>query len=123
MKKLFATLLLFGLSSALPAKASPAAEACINSLFKRSEDAPESASLLVTVDHAGSQYHAIKQTFVAPRPDMEADGMVYIRTDASGGCEKLLTYQMGSFPDERVYNEKLGPEVNRKITEAFKQQR
>lgn len=123
MKKLFATLLLLGLAPALPAKANPTAESCLNSILTKIEAQPKGASLQVTVDHDGNQYHAIALKFDPIRPGVETDGMIYIRTNSAGACENLLSYQTASFPDENVYEEKLGREVTRKIKAAYKAQR
>lgn len=113
MKKLlFVTAFL--LSTVLPAQASTEAEAeaCFNKLIPRPEARPDSAELLYTVEHDGSQYHVIREIFNAPRMP---NSRVYIRTDANGGCTKLMGYQEASFPSEQVYKEKLGAEVFAKI--------
>lgn len=111
MRKLLLTAA-FLLSTALPAQASKEAEACFNKLLERPESRPDSADLLYTVEHEGSQYHVIQKTFDAPRMPKTR---VYLRTDSKGGCEKLMSYQEASFPTDDVYRERLGAEVYEKI--------
>lgn len=118
MKKLFPLLIVIGLCPALPAKANPVADECFNSLIENPEARPDTATLVVTVDHEGSQYHVVNETFNAPR---NPDSRTYIRTDANGGCEEILSYQIGSHPEAEVYKERLGPQVFDKVREAFRQ--
>lgn len=119
MKKLFILPLLIGLFPSLPATANPAVTACYNSLIERPEMRPDSARIMVSVDHQGSQYHLIQETSNQPR---QPDSRTYIRTDANGGCEELMSYQLGSFPAVSVYQEKLGWSVFEKIRATARSQ-
>lgn len=120
MKKLLTLLILMSIVPAMPAKASPDVSACLNSLIERSESGPESAAILLTVDHDGSQYHEIEVTYNRPQPNPK--GTLFIRTDADGGCERLMAFQEGSSPENSVYSEMLGPEVFTKYQQALRQQ-
>lgn len=116
---LLPTLLFAGLFSAMPAQASPEAQACLNKLVTRPEQVPDSAELLLTVDHEGSQYHVIQENYDRPRAKFST---VYIKTDKQGGCEKLMSYLKGSFPTVEVYEERLGVEVFQKIRQMSQSQ-
>ncbi|MGR3280052.1 hypothetical protein ACSYAD_33925 [Acaryochloris marina NIES-2412] len=120
MKKVLLTLLLVGATPMLPANANPVVTKCFNSLIEHPNSVPVTATLLLTVDHNGSQYHVIEKDFKKPRSPLVKN---YIRTDAQGGCEKLMAYQEGSYPEIAVYKEKLGPEVFEKIKQAFRERR
>lgn len=115
MKKLLIALFLIGVAPVLPANANPVATECFNSLI-HPNSVPVTATLVLTVDHNGSQYHIIEEDFNDPIQPLAS---TYIRTDAQGGCEELMSYQEGSYPEVEVYEERLGPEVFKKIRQAF----
>lgn len=117
MKKFLLALFLVGMSPVLPANANTAATDCFNSLIEHPDDTPDSATLTSTISHEGSQYHVIEEKYNGPRQPMVRN---YIRTDAQGGCEELLTYQLGSHPEVEVYNQRLGPEVFEKLKQAYR---
>lgn len=119
MKNFLLALFLAGVTPALPANANPVATECFNSLIEHPNSVPVTATLVLTVDHNGSQYHVIEKDFKDPIQPLSYD---YIRTDAQGGCEKLLAYQEGSHPEVEVYEERLGPEVFKKIQQASRAQ-
>lgn len=119
MKKFLIALFLVGAAPVLPANANPAATECFNSLIEHPNSVPVTATLVLTVDHEGSQYHVIESDFKDPIQPLAS---TYIRTDAQGGCEKLMSYQEGSYPEVEVYEERLGPEVFRKIQQASRAQ-
>ncbi|ABW32337.1 hypothetical protein [Acaryochloris marina] len=120
MKKHLQLLILTSLVSALPAKANPVADACFNSLIEHPDDRPDTAVLSLTVEHNGSQYHVIDTTYRRPQPNPAS--RTYIRTDDRGGCEEILSYQIGSHPEADVYRERLGSQVFDKVRQAFRQQ-
>lgn len=121
MKKSFLLLpfLFAGLFPAMPAKANPQAQACLNKLVTRPEEVPDSAELLLTVDHEGSQYHVIKESYATPRTP---DATVYIQTDSQGGCKLLMSFLGASYPPVEVYEDRLGVEVFQKIKDGFSAQ-
>ncbi|QUY45606.1 hypothetical protein [Acaryochloris marina] len=120
MKKLLPLLILMSIVPAMPAKANPAVNECYNSLIERPEARPESAVVAMTVEHEGSQYHEIRETYKRPQPNPK--GTVFIRTDSSGACEKIMSFHEGSYPEISVYKERLGSEVLAKFQQAFRQQ-
>lgn len=120
MKKLLIALFLIGAVPVLPANANPVVTKCFNSLIEHPNSVPATATLVLTVSHNGSQYHVIEKDF---KDRFQPLSHNYIRTDAQGGCEKLMGYQEGSYPEIAVYKEKLGPEVFEKIKQAFRERR
>lgn len=122
MKKTFflMSLLFTSLFPVMPAIANPQAQQCLNKLLTKPEERPDAAELLLTVEHEGSYYHVIRESYNTPRTP---DARVYIRTDDQGGCQKLMSYLGASYPPVEVYEEKLGREVFQKIRAGFYSQK
>lgn len=119
MKRLLPLILLMAIAPAMPAKASPDVSACFNSLLQNPEYGPKSAEIVATVDHEGSQYHEIVATYERRRANSTAT--MFVRTDADGGCERLLAFQEGSSPEYSVYEQRLGPVVAEKLQLIYEQ--
>lgn len=111
MRKLIAILFLLTMAP-LPAYASEEAEACFNKTIQSTEQRPSSAQLLVSIEHEGSQYHVIRESYDTPRVP---DARVFLRTDSKGVCEEIMSYLIGSAPSEQVFRDKLGADVFVKI--------
>lgn len=113
---LIALIAALGLFPVSLVQATPAAESCLNEKIEYRGEPPKEAQIMATVEHGNSHYHMIRVVYSSHR---NPKAMFYLRTDDQGGCEKLLSYLVGSYPSEEVYIEKLGPEVYSKLTQQF----
>lgn len=118
---IFTTFLIAGLANLSPAKANPAAEQCLNQIrLSQEEGSPsDSAKLLASIEHDGSQYHLIREGYNLPGVP---NARTYLRTNAQGDCQEVLSYLEGSYPSQKVYEDRLGTAVFNKLRQAARSQ-
>lgn len=114
------------LLSALPANASPDAEACINKLIKEDRtpltpynDVDAKASLAVSIQHEGKAYHWIDLSLPG---GILRQSEAIIATDGQGHCS-MVFWVRDSLATKAEYDAALGQAVNEKFMEAFQSQR
>lgn len=111
------------LLNALPAHASPDAEACINKIIKEEltpyNDVDAKAGLAVSIQHEGKTYHWIDLSLPG---GILRQSEAIIATDTQGHCS-MVFWVRDSLATKAEYDAALGQDVNEKFMKAFQSQR